>query len=83
MLLTRGYHKCSNELVKEALELMKMALTNAQANLQKAQERMKRVVGKRRRFEAYHVGDKAVLTTTNLCNYSPHLPLKMEDVVDP
>ena len=41
--------------MKEALERMKIALANAQTNLQKAQERMKRVEDGRRRSERYMV----------------------------
>ena len=48
MLVTRGNLKSSNEAVKEALVPMKMALADAQTNLQKAQERMKPVVDRRR-----------------------------------
>ena len=57
---------------------MKTALVDAQTNLQKAQERMKRVVDKRRRTETYKVGDEVALTTANLCNYCPHLPPKIK-----
>ena len=39
---------------------------------------MKRVVDKRRRSEAYKVGDEVVLTTTNLRSYCPHLPPKIK-----
>ena len=48
---------------------MKTALADAQTNLQKAQERMKRAVDKRRWSEAYKVGDEVVLTTANLHSY--------------
>ena len=57
---------------------MKTALADMQTNLQKAQERMKRAVDKRRRSETYKVGDEVVLTTTNLCSYCPHLPPKIK-----
>ena len=57
---------------------MKTALADAQTNLQKAQERMKRAVDKRRRSEAYKVGDEVVLTTANLRSYCPHLPPKIK-----
>ena len=57
---------------------MKTALGDAQTNLQKAQERMKRAVDKRRRSEMYKVGGEVVLTTANLCSYCPHLPLKIK-----
>ena len=36
----------SNEAVKEALERMKTTLVDAQTNLQKVEELMKRVVGR-------------------------------------
>ena len=57
---------------------MKTALADAQTNLQKAQERMKRAVDKRRRSEVYNVGDEVVLTTANLRSYCPHLPPKIK-----
>ena len=57
---------------------MKTALADAQTNLQKAQERMKRAVDKRRRSETYKVGDEVVLITANLRSYCPHLPLKIK-----
>ena len=57
---------------------MKTALADAQTNLQKAQERMKRAVDKQRRSEAYKVGDEVVLTTVNLRSYCPHLPSKIK-----
>ena len=78
MLLSRGKPKSSNEAVKEALEWMKTALADAQTNLQKAQERMKRGVDKRRRSEAYKMGDEVVLTTANLHSYCSHLPPKIK-----
>ena len=78
MLLSRGQPKSLNEAVKEALERKKMALADAQTNLQKAQERMKRAVDKRRQSETYKVGDEVVLTTKKFCNYCPHLPPKIK-----
>ena len=57
---------------------MKMALVDAQTNLQKAQERMKRSVDKRRQSEMYKVGDEVVMTTTNLSSYCLHLPPKIK-----
>ena len=78
MLLSRGRPRSSNEAVKEALERMKMALADAQTNLQKAQERMKRAVDKRRWSEVYKVGEEVVLTTTILRSYCPHLPPKIK-----
>ena len=57
---------------------MKMALADAQTNLQKDQERMKRAVDKRRRSEAYKVGDEVVLTIANLRSYCLHLPPKIK-----
>ena len=72
MLLAYGKPRSSNETVREALERMKTALVDVQTNLQKAQERMKRTVDKRRRSETYKVGDEVVLTTTNLRSYCPH-----------
>ena len=39
---------------------------------------MKRAVDKKRRSEAYKVGDEVVLTTANLRSYCPHLPLKIK-----
>ena len=46
MLLARGKPKSWNKTVREALEQMKTALADAQTNLHKAQERMKRAVDK-------------------------------------
>ena len=57
---------------------MKTALADAQTNLQKAQERMKRPVDKRRRSKTYKVGDEVVLTTVNLRSYCPHLSPKIK-----
>ena len=78
MLLAHGKPESSNEAVKEALEQIKMALADAQTNLQKAQERMKPAVDKRRWSEMYKMGDEVVLATANLCSYCPHLPLKIK-----
>ena len=57
---------------------MKMALADAQTNLQKAQERMKWAVDKWRWSETYKVGEEVVLTIANLSNYCPHLPMKIK-----
>ena len=57
---------------------MKTALADAQTSLQKAKERMKRAVDKRRWSETYKVGNEVVLNTTNLHSYCQHLPLKIK-----
>ena len=57
---------------------MKTALADAQTSLQKAQERMKRAVDKRRQSETYTVGEEVVLTTSNLRSYCLHLPPKIK-----
>ena len=66
-----------NEAVKETLERMKIALAEAQTNLEHAQCRMVNAVNRSRRSEQYSIGDKVVLSTTNLRNYCPHLPAKL------
>ena len=50
-LLAKRTPKISNDVVKEALGRMKMALVDAQSNLTIAQQRMKRAVDKKRQTE--------------------------------
>ena len=76
-LLAKGEPKVPNEAVKEALEQMKTALVDAQSNLTKAQQWMKRAVDRKRRTEEYKIGDEVVLSTTNLQTYCPKLPPKL------
>ena len=56
---------------------MKIALTEAQTNLERAQCRMAKAVNRSRRSEQYNIGDEVVLSTTNLRNYCPHLLAKL------
>ena len=77
-LLTGGLPKVSNQLAEEALEWMKMALRDAQANLSIPQERMKRAVGKKSQTEVYNVGDEVVLSKVNLRTYCPHIQQKIK-----
>ena len=74
--MAKGEPKVSNEAVKEALERMKTALVDAKSNLTIAQQRMKRVVDKKRRTEEYQIGDEVVLSTANLRTYCPIWRLK-------
>ena len=76
-LLGGGRPKGSNEAVTETLERMQTALTEAQTNLERAQCRMATAVNRTRRLEQYKVGDEVVLSTANLRNYWPHLPVKL------
>ena len=66
-----------NKAVKEMLEQMKTALTEAQTNLERAQCRMANAVNRSRRSEQYNISDEVVLSTMNLRNYCPHLPVKL------
>ena len=77
-LLAKGEPKVSNETVKEALERMKTALVDAKSNLTTTQQRMKRVVDKKRRTEEYKIGDEVVLSTANLRTCCPNLPPKIK-----
>ena len=63
--------------MKETLERMKIALAEAQTNLEHAQCRMANVVNRSRRPEQYNISNKVVLSTTNLRNNCPHLPAKL------
>ena len=65
-LLAHGAPMVSKEAVTEALERMKMALVDAQSNLTTAQQRMTRVLDKKRQTEKYKIGNEVVLSTTNL-----------------
>ena len=67
-----------NEAMMETLERMKTALAEAQTNLEQAQRRMANTVNRSRRSEQYNIGDEVVLSTTNLRNYCPHLPAKLQ-----
>ena len=66
-----------NEAVKETLERMKTALTEAQTNLEHAQHKMANAVNRSRRSEQYNIDDEVVLSTTKLRNCWPHLPAKL------
>ena len=77
-LLAKGAPKVSSEAVKEALEWMKTALVDVQSNLTMAQQRMKRVVDKKRQIEEYSIGDEVVLSTEILRTYCPNLPTKIK-----
>ena len=66
ILLAEGEPKVSNEVVKEALEQMKMALVDAKSNLTTTQQRMKHAVDKKRWTKEYKIGDEVVLSTANL-----------------
>ena len=79
----KGACKVSNEAVKEALERMKTALVDAQSNLTTTQQRMKRVVDKKRRTEEYKIGHEVALSTENLRTYCPNLPPKFKARWDP
>ena len=77
-LLAKGEPKVSKKGVKEAPKQMKAALVDAQSNLTKAQQRMKRAVDKKRRMEEYKISDEVVLSTVNFQTYCPNLPPKIK-----
>ena len=77
-LLAKGEPKVSNEVLKEALEQMKMALVNAKSNLTMVQQCIKRAVDENRQIEEYKIGDEVVLSTTNLQTYCPNSPPKIK-----
>ena len=77
-LLAKGEPKVSNEAVKKALEQMKTALVDVKSNLTTAQQRMKRVVDKKRRTEEYKIGDEVAVSTANLRTYCPNFPPKIK-----
>ena len=64
-----------NEAVKGTLDRMKIALAEAQTNLERAQCRMANAVNRSRRSKQYNISHEMVLSTTNLRNYYPHLPV--------
>ena len=61
----------------ETPKRMKIALTEAQTNLEHAQCKMAHAVNCSRRSEQYKICDEVVLNTTNLRNYCPHLLAKL------
>ena len=67
-----------NEAVKETVEQMKTTLDEAQTNLERVQRKMANTVNRSRRSEQYNISDEVVLSTTNLWNYFPHLPAKLQ-----
>ena len=67
----------SNQAVTETIDRMRGALEDAKANLETAQQNMKRRVDKTRRAENFAVGDEVVLSTKNLRTYAQHLPIKL------
>ena len=77
-LLAKGKPKVSIEAIKEALEWMKTALVDAKSNLTVAQQWMKRAVDKKRGIEEYKIGNKVVVSITNLWTYCPSLPPKIK-----
>ena len=68
----------SNQAVKEAISLMKEALSDSKSNLAKAQEQMKHRVDKARRTEEWAVGDRVLPSTQNLRMFALHLPSKLK-----
>ena len=68
----------SNQAVKEAINWMKEALSDAKSNLVKAQEQMKRRVDKIRRTKEWAVGDRVLLSARNLRMFALHLPSKLK-----
>ena len=67
----------TNETTTTILDSMKIALEEAQQNLQQAQARAVRQAHKSRRAEEFEEGDRVLLSTRNLRTFESHLPVKL------